>query len=241
MQSIKRKNKIKLLEYRLAFEESKQVKKEYEEGANDLNYRLSFFRKRLVKTQCSNPEVFDAAFMRDSKEYNKIKDIEIPSVKTEALLPKNNIKPWAKKLYRKIAISCHPDKISNISSKELKEKLTSNYLIATKSYEEEEYSDLLMIAVDMNIEIPEEKIQEHIVPDLIKKSNIINSTKAKIEWQWHHVPDEMKNTELKKILLAMGFEFSEDLVEEVNKRKKPKPRKAGVRPTNKIQKRKRLN
>ena len=241
MQSIKRKNKIKLLEYRLAFEESKQVKKEYEEGANDLNYRLSFFRKRLVKTQCSNPEVFDAAFMRDSKEYNKIKDIEIPSVKTEALLPKNNIKPWAKKIYRKIAISCHPDKISSVTSKELKEKLTSNYYVATKAYEEVEYSNLLMIASDLNIEIPEEKIQEHIVPGLIKKTKTINSLKSKLGWQWYHIPDEMKNTELKKILLAMGFEFSEELVEDVNKRKKPKSRKAGVKPTNKMKKRKRLN
>jgi len=241
MQSIKRKNKIKLLEYKLAFEEAVQVKKEYEEGANDLNYRLSFFRKRLVKTQCSNPEVFDAAFMRDSKEYNKTKDIEIPRVKKETLLPKNNIKPWAKKLYRKIAISCHPDKISNISSKELKEKLTSNYLIATKSYEEAEYSDLLMIAADLNIEFSEEKIQEHVVPDLIKKTNIINSTKKKIEWQWHHVPHAMRNDELKKILTAMGFEFTEELVEEVNKRKKPRSRKAGVKPTNKIQRRKRLS
>jgi len=240
MQSIKIKNKIKLLEYKLAFEEEAQVKREYEEGTNDLNYRLSFFQKKLVKSQKSNPKIFDAAFMQN-KKHSKIKDIELPSVKTETLLPKNNIKPWAKKIYRKIAISCHPDKISSVTSKELKEKLTSNYYVATKAYEEVEYSNLLMIASDLNIEIPEEKIQEHIVPGLIKKTKTINSLKSKLGWQWYHIPDEMKNTELKKILLAMGFEFSEELVEDVNKRKKPKSRKAGVKPTNKMKKRKRLN
>jgi len=240
MQSIRRKNKIKLLEYKLAFEEETLVKKEYEEGVNDLNYRLSFFRKRLINNQKSNPAVYDAAFTKGSKEYNEIRDIEVSDINTDELLPKNNIKPWAKKLYRKIAISCHPDKITNIVSKEIKEKLKTSYLIATNAYEKELHSDLLMVADDLNIEYPEEKIKDHIIPDLIKKVDKINKTKSQLEWQWYHVPQEMKNSELKKILLAMGFEFSEELVEEVNRRKKPKSRKTGAKPV-KIQKRKRLS
>ena len=56
-------NKIKILEYKLAFEQSQQVKKEFEEGSSDLNYRLSFFRKELTKNNSQQISEFDRMFM----------------------------------------------------------------------------------------------------------------------------------------------------------------------------------
>ena len=51
-------SKIKILEYKLAFEQEIHVRKEFEEGSSDLNYRLSFFRKNLVdNNSCSDSGV----------------------------------------------------------------------------------------------------------------------------------------------------------------------------------------
>ena len=48
-------------------------------------------------------------------------------------------------------------------------------------------------------------------------------------WQWYHVPEKNKDTELEKILVNLGFKFTEKEVKDVILRKYIK-RKVGTRP-----------
>ena len=102
----KREDRVKILEYKLIFEELIQVKKEYEEGSADLNYRLSFFREKLDNDSDSKvqKELYDAIFMGNTQQNNTdlaINKLDDHLETQSAHKVKDEIKPWAKKIYRK--------------------------------------------------------------------------------------------------------------------------------------------
>ena len=110
MMQYKSKDKVKILEYKFVFEEAAQVKKEYEEGTADLNYRLSFFREKL-NAQKATPEEkdsYDRMFMGNIPNDNKAVIIPIESGQREltqsALKASTDIKPWAKKQAKEVRI-----------------------------------------------------------------------------------------------------------------------------------------
>ena len=237
MMKYKREDRVKILEYKFVFEEEIQVEKEYQEGSADLNYRLSFFRNKLKTSNNSNDQKarYDKTFMGHIPNENST-DIQINQIDEQedaqsALKAKSLIKPWAKKVYRQIVMVTHPDKTDNIQSNHLKEQLTEQYRITQNAYQKEIYSDLIMVAFDLNIGLPNNVISEEIEPNSLKKINKIKATKKLIGWQWFHVPEAQRDAELKKILTAYGFEFSEKEVSDVIKIKRIK-RKVGTRPKN---------
>lgn len=241
----KREDRVKILEYKFIFEEELQVKKEYEEGSADLNYRLSFFRDKLdaQKGPTGQQDIYDKMFMghvpKDKGTDIIINESDQQELTQSVSKAKNDIKPWAKKIYRKIVVVTHPDKTSDIKSKHLKEQLTEQYRITQNAYDNELYSDLIMIAFDLNIPIPNGVVSEEITPSSENKKKKINNTKKTIGWQWFHVPESQRDAELKKLLIHYGFKFTEEKVKEVIKRKYSK-RKPGTRPEKINVKRRRL-
>ena len=228
---LKLEDRVKLLEYKFVFEEELQVDKEYQEGTTDLNYRLSFFRNKLDNKHGSHQkEKYDSMFMPPKSEVLNneliLHDDENISQSANKVY---NAKNWVKKLYRKIVVITHPDKTGSVQSTQLKDRLAEQYRIAQNAYNQEKHSDLIMVAFDLNIAIPEGVVDKEVTPESdIKKKNI-NSVKKKIGWQWYHIPEHQKDAELKKILIYHGFEFSEKQVNEVIQRKYIK-RKLGTRP-----------
>ena len=79
MMKLNREDRVKILEYKFVFEEVLQVKKEYEEGSADLNYRLSFFRKKLDLGQGNErqTDVYDSVLMGRHKRRVQRKLIQI--------------------------------------------------------------------------------------------------------------------------------------------------------------------
>jgi len=231
----KREDRVKILEYKFIFEEELQIKKEYEAGEVDLNYRLSFFRKKLNSSSESKAQKdhYDSIFMGHLPKDEETDTTLIRSDKQgsaqSALKSNSNIKPWAKKIYRQIVMVTHPDKISGIQSTNLKEQLESQYRIAQNAYNKEIYSDLIMVAFDLNIDLPTGVTNEEITPHSNLKKEKINNIKKLLGWQWFHVPEKNKDAEFKKILLHYGFDFTEEDVKDVIKRKYVK-RKVGTRP-----------
>ena len=96
-----------------------------------------------------------------------------------------------------------------------------------------------MAAYELEIDIPDDVIQENINTSFKKKQKSINKFKNMIAWQWYHVPDANKDAELKKILLSLGFKFTDNEVKNVIKSRRPQ-RKTGKRPEKLNVKRKRL-
>jgi hypothetical protein len=235
----KSEDRIKILEYKFIFEEDLQVKKEYEEGAADLNYRLSFFREKLHKTNNTSEqkERYDKIFMGQVPKQgsNEVRINEIDAQESTQSAHKNDVneKPWVKRMYRQIVMTTHPDKINEIVSVNLKNKLTEQYRITQNAYNKKIYSDLIMVAFDLNINIPEGVVEEQIIHQSEIKKKRIGETKKKLGWQWYHVPDNLKDSELKKILSLSGFKFTDDQVKKVIRTKYVK-RKPGTRPAKSI-------
>jgi hypothetical protein len=239
-------NKIKILEYKLAFEQAIQVKKEFEEGNSDLNYRLSFFRNKLIennrvsKEQISN---FDDIFMPKNKDValaSKSCDIDDQESNQNEFRKNNNIESWLKKAYRQIAKITHPDMLIGLKSEKLVKKFSNYYSIAQNAYEKNISPDIIMVANDLDISINNSIIEKEIKKPLEEKLNHINHIKNKIGYQWYYVPEANKDVELKKILTIMGFKFTEDDVKKAVNSKRP-IRKAGTRPKKINVKRKKLN
>ena len=158
MMKYNREDKIKILEYKFVFEEALQVQKEYEEGTADLNYRLSFFRKKLDDNNSTNKQkdIYDSMFMgkqtiQNEKDASAIQTDSRELTKS-ATKSSTNIKHWAKKVYRQIVMVTHPDKVSEIQSEHLKQELMNKYRITQNAYAQELYSDLIMVAFDLNID-----------------------------------------------------------------------------------------
>lgn len=239
MMKYKREERVKILEYKFVFEEELQVKKEYEEGSADLNYRLSFFRNKLDDKQGLNGQrdLYDKLFMGNIPEVRESStDISLPNkqeLTQSAPKTTTNIKPWAKKVYRQIVMITHPDKTAEIQSNHLRDQLTNQYRITQNAYVNEIYSDLIMVAFDLNIPVSLTIISEEIIKSSIDKKKKIQNIKNMIGWQWYHVPEGQKDAELKKILSSYGFKFTEEDVQDVIKRKRIK-RKPGTRPERSI-------
>jgi len=228
-------DRVKILEYKFVFEEELQVKKEYDVGSADLNYRLSFFRNKLAGQNISQGQqaLYDKIFMghlpKNSETNTAISKPGKQELTQSASKVSADVKPWAKKIYRQIVMVTHPDKTSEIRSKHLKDQLTEQYRITQNAYNSELYGDLIMVAFDLNISIPESVISEEITPACTMKKNRVKDTKNLIGWQWFHVPKKQRDAELKKILIHYGFDFTEQKVSEVARRKYSK-RKVGTRP-----------
>ena len=76
---------------------------------------------------------------------------------------------WAKKLYRKITLKTHPDKLLDLKEEERLKKI-SVYTNAVEDYKTKNYSGLVLSAIDLNIELPNDK---EVVLILKKKCSTI--------------------------------------------------------------------
>lgn len=251
--SITLENKIKILEYKLIFEQEKKIAIEFDEGSNDLNYRISFFEKKIDKSKIAvdsyQKNLYDNIFDRNKNVPDIIKnddksqeDIskEIHNDIQNSSNKNNNIDNWLKKLYIKISKSIHPDITMHINSKELRKKFDELYLIAKEGYENNKSADVIMVAYELDIDLKDISVSDIINESLNKKKNKIAEYKNKLGWQWYHVPNEDKDLELKKILKMLGFDFTEEMIQEVIKSRKSE-RKTGQRPEKNNVKNKKLN
>ena len=227
-------NKIKILEYKLAFEQETHVSKEFEEGSSDLNYRLSFFRNKLVENNTDKSKVdnFDSIFgqkLPQSANDNKINVIQSREGGQRSFKKNANVESWLKKAYRQIAKLTHPDMLVGIKSKKIVDKLSRYYMIAQNAYEKNNSADIIMIASELDIDIEASIISREIKGPLETKIKDISDTKQKLGWLWYHVPEVNRDAEFKKILTNMGFDYTDELVTKVIRSKRP-DRKVGSRP-----------
>ena len=207
-----KESKIKIYEYRILFDKKEKFKKELEIGSLDLNFRLSFFKKKM------------------SKEYNNILSNQEKNIeKSKDVLREKKENKQIKSLYRKITSITHPDKTSGINSSQIIEKYNDFYRMTVDSYNNNKFSNVIMIANDLLIDIEENLIDEYIDPEIIKIKEEIEKIQKKLGYQWYHIPDDSKNVYFKKILNQYGYLFSDQEVK--NAIKKPAPsRKVGTRP-----------
>lgn len=93
-----------------------------------------------------------------------------------------------KKLWKTIASMTHPDKTGNDPEK------TALYLAASKAVDEGAVDEIIRIALELNIDVPEASEGaviklESLAHDLQKQ---ISETENSVLWQWGSAPEEIK-------------------------------------------------
>lgn len=229
--TLKRKGELLILNYKMLFKESIIVKLEKKEGELDISFRLSFFSKELSKTENNYEQqrFNDMFFGCDEKKIqHKEKDnLKLPILSKGIKKPKNN---WIKKVYKKVVNITHPDKTSKIGIASLVDKLTEQYMLTIKSFKQNDFPTILMIASDLGIGLEEEKVKFYMA-DAVK--NLVQENikiKSSIGYMWFHADQFQRETALKDHLNKLGFAFQSTA--EIRKaviRKRPK-RKVGERP-----------
>ena len=114
---------------------------------------------------------------------------------------------WAKRLFRKIAMITHPDKIPDTLSESVKDKFLGMYQKSKVSIDDADYVILIMIASDLNIDVSSLNIDDHKMFDT-KQRDIekkISELKRSVEWIWFHSSDEKRAKILSEFINQRGW------------------------------------
>ena len=237
--SLSAENKIFLLRYKLYYEEIEIVNSEFEKGQADLLIYITNFRENLSKEVEDQRKNFNEHFFgnRDIEENLDSQNTTVSVPKEEIEKEKQVVAKWAKTLYKKIVLATHPDKTMHLDLPLLVKKFNKYYKTTVSDYAAGQYDSLLFIGYELGIEIPSEKISEHIVPKNKKLSQEIENKKKSIAYQWQKIPAKDKNEVLENYLKSLGYIFDKKDIEATIERVRRIKRKAGTRPVNYMKKR----
>ena len=122
------------------------------DGADDLNFRLSHFRKRVADKDKDKYDQF--FFGKKMSNLEKTKGSCIEGIvlfqqekKENTHISNKNKEKWLKAIYRKIISSTHPDKFKNFPVESLKQKYLKIYLKAVNAWNKDENDQVLLFDV----------------------------------------------------------------------------------------------
>lgn len=196
-------NKSKLLEF-------KRILRQYEYSTEDLN--------DLKDLESHIKGEFGRALA--SMERSDLFDTINPPISeddVENIIPEER-DPAFKKLFRKVVVACHPDKLSNdlsILQKAEKKALYERVIIANDTYN---WAELIIVAIKLSIDIPEEYYEyiENLKKESEKVHEKINTIQGSIAWKWYHSETE----EERNIVMATYISFLEKSKYEWSKEEK---------------------
>jgi len=226
---------VKLLQLKFLVEGLEIAKLQHVDGMQDLHFRLSHFRKKILK---SNLKKFDKFFFGRSLDDNTLtkvpgqivpQDIKCQSAEIQKI-EKVNHPTWLKKIYRKVVQSTHPDKFENFLIENIKRKYTNIYMKTIRAWENQEYDIVLLCAYEADVDYDSKSAAKYIMQGISTRENRLKEVKKIIGYNWYHVPDNEKAETLEGYLRKSGYEFTtEEVKVVVNLARK---RKAGSRPEN---------
>lgn len=200
------------------------------DGTDDLHFRLSHFRKRVLKKDKDKfDQYFFGAKMGDI-QINHEGSSDVVLHQEIALLPKVYKKKdlWLKKIYRKIVSSTHPDKFTNFPVETLKEKYLKIYRKTVTAWDEGNNDQILVCAYETDICVNNPKALPILKQGNKHKTHRLQEVKKLLAYQWHHIPAKDKSKTLENYLKSLGYEFTSEQVKNVvNLARK---RKTGTRP-----------
>jgi hypothetical protein len=231
---------FKINEYKYIFNDSIRVQKEYDEGSADLNFRLSFFQEKVIKT--NNQDLIErfnkqlGKYVPQPADHAQVNNEDSKSNDNKDIFPvkeKDDSPKWVKKLYRQIAKETHPDKYSTGTPEMVRALMKEFFTIASTAYEEKEYADLLMVANDLKFVIDPSEEKLMIIKNAIAgKKQKMKTNMSSLAYQWYHIGEKDKSKYFKTILNSLGFSYTQEEIDTVVKKKRPvnNPRKKGERP-----------
>jgi quinol monooxygenase YgiN len=141
------------------------------------------FREALMKT---NADALKALVPeeQDSKKLEEVKDIE------EDIIEHNDSE--FKKLFRKVVVKCHPDKLSTVTSENEIAFLKESYSQAIKANDKYDWGLLLRVASTLNVEY--DSISDEQINAIRSKNeelkNEISKYEGSMAYQWYTKNEE---------------------------------------------------
>ena len=178
--------------------EFKRMLKRYESALEDLEY---------LKEMASeiNSEFGSALAAKQRQDLFEGKEVEELAEEDEKTKESPDRDPLFKKLFRKIVIKCHPDRMDpNLSIKQQAEYIDL-YDQANKANDADNMALLITVAIKLEIELSEDYF-EHVnkIEDESKRiEKEIEGIQGSIAWQWYHSPEEQRDTMLNQYIKHM--------------------------------------
>jgi len=179
--------------------EFKRMLKMYESALEDLEYLKemaseinSDFNSALAAKK--RPDLFENKQVEDLAE--EAEDTEKESAARD---------PLFKKLFRKIVVQCHPDRMDpDLSIKQQAERLEL-YELSNKANDEDNMALLITVAIKLDIELSEEYMQhvEKIEEELNNVQKDIENIQGSAAWQWYHLDEEKRDAMLDQYVKHM--------------------------------------
>jgi len=183
MSSRSKKKKLRSLTYKV---EHLRLEVEYHDDALK-EYEQEFMKELLNVTDGSlpgDPEPQPAPQIQIQGEGPEISSADsVVESKQAKELPED-----IKKLWKTIALMTHPDRTKNDPEK------TELYLAANKAADEGHVDEILRIAAELNIEIPEDSplVEEKLESIASELETKLKQAEDSVLWQWGNAPPDMR-------------------------------------------------
>ena len=204
------KKKMKFLAIKLAALKSEiKISKEILLSASaevDRMFAQKYFPEVPTEQSLSKETDLEQQASKPEAEPEQEKKLEEHLIETE-ISPKV-VDPEVKKLFRKISLRIHPDKLIGLEDGYEKEKKLDLFIRARAAVEDNDLLALANVALEIDLQVPEMdeaklKSAEKQIKDIKKELNHIEST---IVWKWFFTEDKEKKNQILERLFSIMYE-----------------------------------
>lgn len=208
------KKKMKFLATKLsALESELTVSREIFHAASaevEKMFSEKYFPEQPVQNDEQQEESAIDKYSEETAEKRKEnKNTENPNTKNlkDQTSAEKNADPEVKKMFKKIASQCHPDKLQDLDDGFEKDKKKELYQKARQALENNDIVLMADVAQDLGVEIPEIseaqlKLTENKIISIKKELSMIESTAV---WHWFFTEDPKKKDNILKQLFNVMY------------------------------------
>jgi len=122
----------------------------------------------------------------------------------ETIIPDTERDPAFKKLFRKVVVRCHPDKLSDKLTILQKAEKKDLYEKAIKANDDYNWAMLIIVAIKLELELPEEYYEyiENLKSESVKVSEEIETIQGSVAWKWYHTESVEERAQILKLYIA---------------------------------------
>ena len=170
--------------------EFKRMLKRYESSLEDLEY----LREMASEINSEFNSALAAKRRHDIFESKEMEDIS-EAVEDDEPKMDGDRDPLFKKLFRKIVVKCHPDRMDKDLSIKQQAEFLEYYDVATNANDDNNMALLITVAIKLDIELSEEYFEhiEKIQEEADKVEKEIEGIQGSIAWSWYHTEEERRD------------------------------------------------
>lgn len=169
--------------------EFKRLLKRYESALEDLEY----LKEMSSEINSEFGSALAAKKRQDLFESNELKDMAENQEEDEPESASRD--PLFKKLFRKIVVKCHPDRMDAGLSIQQQAEYLELYDLANKANDEDNMALLIVVAIKLEIELGEEYVEhiQRIEEEKEKVESEIENIQGSVAWQWYHADETWRD------------------------------------------------